>query len=242
MALVKRRTMSSEVENPTIVRNPNRSLWASVLGGFPEAFHPLIKRSWLAVFAWIRATQCSVEEAAQRTEDFFLRLQTVDPPREGEAVTHFQSFLLVRVTEYAAAGYPPADREISSQVASVVDLLKARKRARQDPVGRSPEDIYARRWALSMLEDTLEVLRAEYFAEGKESLFAFLPSFLSFGGGEERYTEVAPIVGISVSALHVMVFRFRQRYRETLRRLICDTLQSEDDVDSELTRLLVGAS
>ncbi len=234
--------MSSEVENPTIVRNPNRSLWASVLGGFPEAFHPLVKRSWLAVFAWIRATQCSVEVAAQRTEDFFLRLQTVDPPREGEAVTHFQSFLLVRVTEYAAAGYPPADREISSSVASVVDLLKARKRARQDPVGRSPEDIYARRWALSMLEDTLEVLRAEYFAEGKESLFAFLPSFLSFGGGEERYTEVAPIVGISVSALHVTVFRFRQRYRETLRRLICDTLQSEDDVDSELTRLLVGAS
>lgn len=242
MALVKRRTMSSEVENPTIVRNPNRSLWASVLGGFPEAFHPLVKRSWLAVFAWIRATQCSVEVAAQRTEDFFLRLQTVDPPRQGEAVTHFQSFLLVRVTEYAAAGYPPADREISSSVASVVDLLKARKRARQDPVGRSPEDIYARRWALSMLEDTLEVLRAEYFAEGKESLFAFLPSFLSFGGGEERYTEVAPIVGISVSALHVTVFRFRQRYRETLRRLICDTLQSEDDVDSELTRLLVGAS
>ena len=65
---------------------------------------------------------------------------------------------------------------------------------------------------------------------------------MSFGGGEERYAEVAPIVGISLSALHVTVFRFRQRYRETLRRLIGDTLQNEDDVDSELTRLLVGAS
>ena len=93
-----------------------------------------------------------------------------------------------------------------------------------------------------MLEETLEVLRAEYFAEGKEQLFAFLPAFLSFGGGEERYAEVAPIVGISLSALHVTVFRFRQRYRETLRRLIGDTLQNEDDIDSELTRLLVGAS
>jgi len=45
-----------------------------------------------------------------------------------------------------------------------------------------------------------------------------------------------------LSALHVTVFRFRQRYRETLRRLIGDTLQNEDDIDSELTRLLVGAS
>ena len=234
--------MSSEVENPTIVKNPHRSLWASVLGGFPEAFHPLIKRSWLAVFAWIRATPCSVEVAAQRTEDFFLRLQTVDLLREGEEVTHFQAFLLTRITEYADAGYPPADRENSVAVAPVVDMLKARKRARQDLAGRSPEDVYARRWALSMLEETLEVLRAEYFAEGKEQLFAFLPAFLSFGGGEERYAEVAPIVGISLSALHVTVFRFRQRYRETLRRLIGDTLQNEDDVDSELTRLLVGAS
>jgi hypothetical protein len=47
---------------------------------------------------------------------------------------------------------------------------------------------------------------------------------------------------MSVSALHVAVFRYRQRYREILRRLIGDTVREEEEIDSELTKLLVSAS
>ena len=73
-------------------------------------------------------------------------------------------------------------------------------------------------------------------------MFAFLPSFLGFRGVEERYKAVAPQAGLSVSALHVTVFRFRQRFRDTLRHFVGDTVRDEANLDSELTKLLVGAS
>ena len=45
-----------------------------------------------------------------------------------------------------------------------------------------------------------------------------------------------------MSGLHVAVFKYRQRYREILRRLVGDSVRMEQEVDSELTKLLVSAS
>ena len=151
---------------------------------------------------------------------------------------------------------PPAIRQFIATFS--INLLRLRRRAvtsperntvrssfrafGQEPSGRAPDDLFTRRWALTTLEGVMETLSVEYTAEGKERLFPFLPPFLSFSGGEERYQEIAPQAGVSVSALHVTVFRFRQRYREVLRRFVGDTVRDEGDVDSELTKLLVGAS
>ncbi len=235
--------MSSEVENPTIIRNPNRSLWQAALDGHREALSQLAARWWPAVYVWLRAAGAGAEDAAQRTEDFFARLQTVDFPRpDDEDVSHYQDFVLHRIGAYAQAGCPPADLTTQAAASLIIDRAKAEKRFGQEPAGRGPEELFARRWALTTLEATLASLQSEYTNEGKEKLFAFLPPFLSFSGGEERYAEVAPQAGLSVSALHVTVFRFRQRYRETLRRFVGDTVREESDLDSELTKLLVGAS
>jgi RNA polymerase sigma-70 factor (ECF subfamily) len=235
--------MSSQVENPTVIRNPNRSLWQAAVAGHRTELGTLAARCWPPVYSWLRASGSEAEEAAQRTEDFFARLQTVDLPRpEEEDTAHFQEFLLHRLTAYAEAGCPPADVASQAAASLVIDRAYAEKRFKQEPAGRSPDDLFSRRWALTTLEGTLEAIRYEYATEGKEHLFSFLPQFLSFSGGEERYIEVAPLAGVSVSALHVTVFRFRQRYREVLRHFVGDTVQDESDVDSELTKLLVGAS
>ena len=87
--------MSSEVENPTIIRNPKRSLWEAAVTGHRAELGQLATRCWPAVYVWLRASGASAEEAAQRTEDFFARMQFVDMPRpDEEDVAHFQDFLL----------------------------------------------------------------------------------------------------------------------------------------------------
>jgi hypothetical protein len=95
---------------------------------------------------------------------------------------------------------------------------------------------------LGALELTIETVREEFVNDGKAALVPHLQQFLSFSGSEERYAEVAAKTDTSVSALHVAVYRYRQRYREILRRLVGDTVRNEGDVDSELTKLLVSAS
>lgn len=93
-----------------------------------------------------------------------------------------------------------------------------------------------------MLEFTLEALRREYHAAGKQDLFTLLLPFLSFSDGEERYDEIAPKAGLSSDALHVTVFDFRKRYRELLLAIVGDTVADPAEVESEMTALLCATS
>jgi len=189
----------------------------------------------------LRANGSAPEEALPRTEHFFARVLTIEPPNpDEEDVERLQDFLLRRLTVYVEAGLPDTDAEhLKSR--PVFDSAQAERRYLRE-AQRGPDDVFTRRWALGALELTIEALREEFANDGKASLVPHLQQFLSFSGGEERYAEVATQTGTSVSALHVAVYRYRQRYREILRRIIGDTVRNEEEVDSELTKLLVSAS
>jgi RNA polymerase sigma-70 factor (ECF subfamily) len=228
-------------EMPTVASKPHRSLWAAAIVGHKEAMSQLAHRVAPSVYAWLRANGLLVEEADVRTDHFFARLLSNDPPNPGEEdVERFQDFLQRRLAAYVAAGLPDAQAE-SLEFRPVFDRAQAERRFLRE-TQRAPDDVFTRRWALSALELTIETLREEFTNDGKAALLPHLHPFLSLSGGEERYVEVAAQAGTSVSALHVAVFRYRQRYREILRRVIGDTVRNQSDVDSELTKLLVSAS
>ncbi len=228
-------------EAPTIARSATRSLWEAGLVGHQEAMGQIFERVSQAIYAWMRAHGGEPEVAVARTENFVMRLQTVDrPDPQAEEVGRLQDFLLRRLADYAAAEFPEADAG-ETAMKPVFDCTRAERRFLREP-SRRPDDVFTRRWALGALELTIETLNEEFSNDGKAALVPHLRQFLSFSGGEELYAQVAEQTGTSVSGLHVAVFRFRQRYREILRRLVGDTVRSADDVDSELTKLLVSAS
>jgi hypothetical protein len=226
---------------PTIASKPHRSLWAASLVGHREALMELAGRTAPTVYAWLRANGSMPEEAVARTEHFFARILAGEPPNASEEdVERLQDFLLRRLAAYVAAGLPEGTAEqLSFRVA--FNHAQAERRFLRESQ-RGPDDVFVRRWALGTLEMTVEAVREEFANDGKAALVPHLQKFLSFSGSEERYTELATETGMSVSALHVAVFRYRQRYREILRRLIGDTVREEEEIDSELTKLLVSAS
>jgi RNA polymerase sigma-70 factor (ECF subfamily) len=226
---------------PTMAAKPHRSLWEGALVGHVEMLSILASRGAPAVYAWFRAQGATPEEAQARTEHFFARMLTAElPSPEEEDVERFQDFLTRRLTAYLDAGLPPAEAGQLSSRPSFNQPQAERRYLRE--AKRPPDDVFGRRWALSALELTLEMLREEFANDGKGALVPHLQQFLSFSGGEERYADLAVETGVSVSALHVAVFRYRQRYREILRQIVGDTVRNEGDVDSELTKLLVSAS
>jgi hypothetical protein len=228
-------------EMPTVASKPHRSLWEAALVGHREALAQLASRTAPSVYAWLRANGSMPEEAVARTEHFFARLLALEPPNPNEEdVERLQDFLQRRIAAYVAAGLPDAAEE-NRQLRPAFDSAQAERRFLRESQ-RAPDDVFSRRWALGTLELTIETLREEFTNDGKAALVPHLQQFLSFSGGEDRYAEVATQTGTSVSGLHVAVFRYRQRYREILRRLVGDTVRREQDVDSELTKLLVSAS
>lgn len=228
-------------ELPTVASKPFRSLWDAAVLGHREAMSQLVNRAAQSVYAWLRANGLMPEEADVRTDHFFARLLSNDPPNPAEEdVERFQEFLQRRLGTYVAAGLPDAPPE-SLELRPSFDHAQAERRFLRE-TQRAPDDVFTRRWSLGALELTIETLREEFTNDGKANLVPYLQQFLSFGGGEERYAEVAAKSGTSVSALHVAVFKYRQRYREILRRLVGDTVRNQAEIDSELTKLLVAAS
>jgi hypothetical protein len=228
-------------EAPTVASKPHRSLWAAALVGHREAFAQLAGRTAQAVYAWLRANGSMPEEALSRTAHFYARLLAAEPPdANAEDVERLQDFLQRRISAYVAAGLPDAPPQALKQRVEF-DHAQAERRFLRES-NRAPDDVFTRRWSLGTLELTIETLREEFSNDGKAALVPHLQKFLSFSGGEERYMEVAAQTGTSVSGLHVAVYNYRKRYREILRQLVGDTVRQEQEVDSELTKLLVSAS
>jgi RNA polymerase sigma-70 factor (ECF subfamily) len=83
----------------------------------------------------------------------------------------------------------------------------------------------------------VERLEAAYRTAGNSAVFHALRDHLTDGSGETGYDRIASGLGISEPAARFAAFKLRQRYRQTLRDLIRDTVANLDEVESEVTHL-----
>ena len=105
----------------------------------------------------------------------------------------------------------------------------------------TPDRLFQRRWALTVLEFSLQLLREEFAAGGKSALFDTLRPFLGFGPDpEKRYEDIAAASGTPIGTLKTQVFRLRQRWRELLFEQVAVTLDepTSEDIKGELGELL----
>ena len=106
----------------------------------------------------------------------------------------------------------------------------------------TPETAFDRRWALAVLAEALERLRNAAGAAEKARHFELLHPFLSREPVDGEYAAVAEKLGISPGAVGVAVHRLRQRYRETLRTTVADTLADAGQVDDEMRHVFAALS
>jgi RNA polymerase sigma-70 factor (ECF subfamily) len=100
----------------------------------------------------------------------------------------------------------------------------------------TPERIFERRWALSVLDRVVERVRNEFVQHGRPEHFERLKVFL-LGQSEAPYAKLAGEMHTSEGALKVAIHRLRKRYRELFRQEIADTVADPAEVDSELRYL-----
>ncbi len=153
----------------------------------------------------------------------------------------FRSFLLTvfkrfltKERERAEAQKRGGGRKLLS-----IDFASGEDRYRLEPAHDwTPERVYERRWALTLLDQVLNRLSDEYAEKQKAQLFKHLKVYLTGSSGAPTYAETAAELSMSESAVKVAVHRLRQRYRELLKDEIGHTVASPNDVDDELNQLL----
>jgi RNA polymerase sigma factor (sigma-70 family) len=209
-----------------------------------QALEDLCRTYWYPLYAFVRRQGRSKEDAEDLVQGFFLRL--LDRHYlEGLSSDKgkFRAFLLASLKHYLANEWDRAGRQKRGGNAQLLSLdwQDADSRYRIDPADQlSPDKLYDRAWAVTLLERVLARLRHESAREEKLAQFEQVKPFLTAGKGAIPYHQVALASGSSEASIRVAVHRLRRRYRELLREEITQTLARPDQVEEEM-RALLGA-
>ncbi len=102
----------------------------------------------------------------------------------------------------------------------------------------TPERQFERDWAEALLRRVVARLREDYIKAGRLDLFEVLHPFLVASGEQLPQAEIASRFGMSLAAVKMSVHRMRKRYASRVREEIAATLESPDDVEDELRKLI----
>jgi RNA polymerase sigma-70 factor (ECF subfamily) len=208
------------------------------------ALEQLCRAYWYPLYAYIRRRGHGPDDAQDLTQEFFLRLieknwlSRVTP--EG---ARFRSYMLTMVKGFLANAHDRAQaaKRGGGQIIVPLDPEQAEARFTSEPATtETPETVFERRWALAVLDEALARLRAETKAADKARQFEQLQPFLSREPDEGEYATLAGQLGLTTGAIGVAVHRLRQRYRETLRATVADTLSDPGQVDEELRHIFAA--
>ena len=152
----------------------------------------------------------------------------------------FRAFLLASLKHFLANEWDRARRQKrgGGVLPLSLDWQDADSRYQIDPADHlSPDKIYDRAWAVTLLERVITRLRQENAAEGKALLFERLKPFLMLGRSDIPYTQAAAGLAMTEGAARVAVHRLRRRYRELLREEIGQTLSDPAQAEEEMRAL-----
>jgi RNA polymerase sigma-70 factor (ECF subfamily) len=207
-----------------------------------KALEHLCAAYWYPLYAFARREGHGVEDAQDLTQGFFARLlEKQDWARVDRERGKFRSFLLAAMKHYLANEWDRAraQKRGGGQTVLSLDAASAEQRYGLEPVDTiSADQLYDRRWALTMLDQSLARVRMECAADGNARLFDEIKG--SLAGGAAPQAEIAARLGMSEGALSVAIHRLRKRCREALRALIAETVNTDADVDDEMQQLLAS--
>jgi len=203
-----------------------------------KALETLCRAYWYPLYALVRRQGHSPHDAQDLTQEFFARLLQKDYLRAAaKEKGRLRTFLSVALKRFLANEWDRvrAQKRGGGVLLVSFDANLAEQRYQQEGADAlSPDRIYERQWAMTLLEQALARLRAEYAGTGKEAEFEKLKNVLTAERGAIPYSELATALDASEGATRVAVHRLRKRFRELFRSTIADTVDDVAEVEDEL--------
>lgn len=102
----------------------------------------------------------------------------------------------------------------------------------------TPEKLYDRAWAMTVLDRALQQLRMRYEESGEAATFEALASYLPGALAPAPYQLTAERLGKTEGAVKMAVSRLKREYGRALKAEIRRTLSEEGSVEEEFQQLL----
>lgn len=207
-----------------------------------HALATLCEMYWYPLYAYVRRQGHDANEAGDLIQAFFLQLlERHDMQRLRRARGRLRSYLLGAVRHFLANEFVRGKtlKRGGGHTPLSLELDNAENRYAFEPADVStPDRLYERRWALTVLDQVFRGLREEWKATGRAEEFDVLKDCLVGEPPAGGYQAVADILGSNPNAVGVAVHRLRRAFRRRLRDTIADTVVSEDAIEDEIRHLL----
>ena len=239
-------TGSSALSRPQPVFATTR--WSVVLAaGHGDTSHAhdalahLCRSYWYPLYAYARRRGQSPHDAQDLTQEFFARLLQGNWVAQADRQRgRFRTFLLSAMQHFMANEWNKARAQKRGGTQPVLSLNddSAEQRYQLEPAEKStPETLFERGWALSLLNDVLRRMEEEYRRDGKSAWMEAMRPALTADRDSIGYADIAQKLGMTEAAARVAVHRLRQRYRRLIQAEVANTVASPDEVEAEMRHL-----
>jgi RNA polymerase sigma factor (sigma-70 family) len=207
-----------------------------------EALEKLCRNYWRPIYNFVQRQGIAPAEAEDITQAFFADLlehKSLAAVRREKG--RFRSYLLGAMKHFMADEQRRARaiKRGKGQKLLLLEELAGDERIEIEPVDPvTAEQIYERRWASTVLERVLGLLKNDYVTAGKTELFDSLKQLLPDEPGAPSQAETAAQLGMTENAVRQAFHRFRQRYQLLLREEIAQTVATPGDIEDELRHLI----
>jgi len=220
--------------------------WSLILAaGDPHsaesALASLCEIYWFPVYAFVRRTGASIDDAKDLTQAFFTRVLEKGYFTEAKQERgRFRSFLLTAVRHFLSNERDAARalKRGGGQVILPLEFDDGERRYLLEPVDdQTPEHVYERRWALTVLDAAMTRLASRYEDAERRKVFVALRPLLT-GREPDSYERIAASLNMTEGTLRVALHRLRKQFAAALREVTLETVETNDEVDLELQHLL----
>jgi RNA polymerase sigma factor (sigma-70 family) len=207
----------------------------------------LCARYWPSIYAFLRRKGYGRHDAEDLTQGFLSKvLETRSISRADPSMGRFRNFLLrmlkdylvdeVRRREALKRGGPNRFGDLPFHEAEELYLTEP------DP-GLSPEEVFDRGWAASLMESAYQKLEAEFEKEGQRDRFLLLKPFIAQEASKADCENLAEQLKITPKSASVTVYRLRTRFRHFIRDEVLSTVADAEAVNAEFMDLFgIGGS
>lgn len=197
------------------------------------------------LYCYLRRRGCNHHDAEDVLHDFLAKLlrqrtlERVERTRgrlRGYLSASIGNHLISRHRSAASRRQAPSTRALSLDFNAVRDRYLAESFSDAE----TPDRIFERKWALEMLQHTIDRLAETYRRKNRCRLFEILRPVIECGGSLRGNDSkvLADRAGMSEAALRTNLSRLLKEFRETLRAEVRQTVEHPDDVPNEIAYLM----
>ncbi len=206
-----------------------------------SALECFAKTYWRPVYAYLRAKWGkSNDEAKDLTQDFFEALceksflDRLSPERG-----RFRAYVMTALDNLVRLDWRDEHRKKRGGAAVRVPLENV------EPVaGDSPESVFLREWARSVVDGALREMESDYVSRGKSADFElFRLHELDRPPGEDLgYEALARRFRVDESDIKNILYGARVLFRRKVREAIADTASTPEEAEREFRELFEGGA